>query len=227
MFAEPIIANFLTKLKQTLNEFQYLPKEYWSPGLEFDERLRSHIVKLDVVQGLETKKWIGLVWNLDPSQTPEVMGRPYIAVDRDLLHLTGSKYDVHGKAQSFNVAAFSSDPYYCLWFQEMFGVKYDRSVMLNVLFPPPMKALGVFPLNILDIKVTGFEKIGREEKGSLTKVSFSFNAIVPYVRLREEGKLIGRVTDPFNPELFRADVRINQNIPQEYIDNMSPEWLII
>lgn len=227
MYVENTIKNFFINLKSTLNEFEYVTEELWSPNNDFEERLRSYIALKDVAQNLPKKEWICLVWNFRFLETPEHMGRPTLLANKDVNTLMGTTYLLVEKSITYHVSAFSNDMHYGIKFMEMFSVAYDRSSMFDVLYPPPLKALGLFPTQTFDLKTDDFRLLDRDKLGSMVKHDFSFNVNLPIVRQIAEIPLIGGHTDPFNPPNVIGNVYLNQNIPQVYIDALESEFVVI
>lgn len=225
MYVESFIANFLTALKTRLPEFNYLAKELWSPTTEFDDRLLSYVVKEDISQQLETKDWIGLIWTCSVMDLATNYGKPMYLEVKDLLNLTGEKYDVTFKRVSFDIGVFSDEPHECLKYMEMFSLMFDRAFTFNVMYDTPFFG-EFFEQNVEGITNSEFTKLDRDTRGSLTKFGFNFTADIPIARFKEAGKLIGQTEeDEFGNK--HAKICLNENIPQSYLDNLCPSFIVI
>lgn len=240
MFVECVIANFFTCVKTSLPEFEYLPEEVWSPSTDFMDRLASYIVDKDVASKLEAKKWIGFCWSINsPISQATNLANPMTLAQKDILNKTGVKYDYSGKHVTFDVAAFSNDPYYSVKFMEMFSVIIERSITYDVLYPAPLKAVGLIPTQALIGNSGNEPSYDRDKTGSLSKFTFSLDVDFPVVRAQPQKKLIGRVQDPLIPidpnnppdplgaNAFHSTILVNKNIPQSFIDNLNPSFVIL
>ena len=227
MYVENTIYDFIRSVKSTLTEFHYLPMDFYSPNRDFDERLKRYVVENDVALNLKDIKWIGFVWTFTPVVVPEVMGKATYYTAKDTANLTGSKYLGIFKNISFRLGAFSNSMYECIKFMEMFSIKFDRSQMVDILFPEPFAtAVGNVPTQLFEIAEESCRLIGREEKGSLSVFEFGFNCNVPIFRLESTEKLIGGTPDLSNPGNFFAKVNLNLNIPDSFL-NINHGFVII
>lgn len=227
-YLEVCIANFFTSLKSKFTGFKYLDKELWSPSTEFDDRLSGNIVKNDILQNLETQNYIGFVWTATPPDIAELIAAPKRANQPYTSTLTGNSYTVSRKKFGFDIAVFSGDPYYLIKYMESFVVKFDRSFVYPVLYPEPFASDGLAQQQVLISPVGDLSpSYDRNLKGSLSKFSFSFTTDIPLAVLEGTNKLIGSMPDPHDPTKNIAKVYLNENIPQVYIDNLSPEFIII
>lgn len=227
MYTEPVIKNFFTAIKNELTEFYYLDEEIWSPSANFDDRLANYIVKIDVNKKLETRNWIGFCFTLGNFVDSSTLGRPQELAIKDTMNLLGFKYDYIAKHITIQCAAFSGDPYYLLKFHEMYSVAFDRSFTFDVLYPDPIKQIGLVPTQVLLENSDLTPSYNRDTQGSLSKFGFNMSVDIPIVRVREQNKLIGRTQDPIDPSVYHAKILMNHNIPQSYLDNVQPEFVVL
>jgi hypothetical protein len=195
MFIQGTIHGFMNGVVATLPQFKYLYQERqgvniygtYSPGLIFDERLKEWYVADDVKQQVNDlatvanfNYWIAMLWNRDTLQIPDKKARRFCASDKDLNTLLGQVYEGVWRQVPFTVVFLSNDPNYLISFEEMFAIKFDRSITLDCTYPEP---LGTMPQEFNGLQFTEFTQVDRDTKGSMFRLGITFTADVPIVDL--------------------------------------------
>ena len=197
MYISYIIEDFVTTVKEKLPEFHYLKKHFYDPNLDFDSRLRSYLVRIDVAEvEAGERDWIGICWNRGViADAPELQDRKFEVIQRDLVNLTGKAYDVKFAKVPFSVAYFSNSLDYIEDFEETHYLEFNKLFTHKVLLP----IFGWTEVAFTELSLGDVQKLDRDEKGTIVELSFSFNAIFPIakaIKSKDSLPLIGEEIDP-------------------------------
>lgn len=197
MFISHIIVDFLDQVKTELPDYNYLTEEFYDPNLDFDNRLRSYLVKIDgtQLQGSE-EDWIGICWNRQViTDAPELQDRQLTVAEKNLSTATGNLYKVKFAKVNFSIAYFSNSLDYMENFEEEHYITFNKLANKQVILP----IFGKTDISYTELNLGDLQKLDRNEKGSIAELSFSFSAIFPIakkIKDKQNVPLIGEALDP-------------------------------